>query len=144
MTLGLAHTTPATRHPETLRSQELLGTKYWLLSMQSDIRKYISLWPSFTQAKALRHSLSGSSCPHHKGFGLTKHWILLLTSRNTLATLILVIVDQFSCSLLLIPLVALPSASESVELMSNHVFRYYGILEDIVKRGCDKGVQFTS
>lgn len=54
---------------------------------------------------------------------------------------ILVITERFSCSIYLIPLAALPTAFELVEIMFNQVFRFYGIPEDMVS---DRGPQFTS
>lgn len=56
-------------------------------------------------------------------------------------TVIVVIVDQFSKPLCLIPLPGLPSAIELTEMVFEHVFQYYGIHEDIVR---DRVVQFTS
>lgn len=53
----------------------------------------------------------------------------------------LVIIDRFSKSLRPIPLVNLPSAFTTAELLFNHVFRYFGIPEDLVS---DQGPQFTS
>ncbi len=52
-----------------------------------------------------------------------------------------VVVDRFSKSCRLIPLKNLPTAMETAEQMFNHVFRYFGIPEDIVS---DRGPQFIS
>jgi len=52
-----------------------------------------------------------------------------------------VLVDRFCKSCRLIPLKGLPTAMETAEIMFNHVFRYYGIPEDIVS---DRGPQFIS
>ncbi len=54
---------------------------------------------------------------------------------------ILVVVDRFSKSCRLIPLKNLPTAMETAEQIFNHVFRYFGIPEDIVS---DRGPQFIS
>ncbi len=51
---------------------------------------------------------------------------------------ILVVVDRFSKSCRLIPLKNLPTAMETAEQIFNHVFRYFGIPEDIVS---DRGPQ---
>lgn len=56
-------------------------------------------------------------------------------------TTILSVIDKFSKSLRLIPLPGLPTAFATAELLFNHMFRYFGIPEDIVS---DKGTQFTS
>lgn len=42
------------------------------------------------------------------------------------------VLDQFSCSLHLLPLAALLSAFEVVKFLFNDVFQYYGIPEDVV------------
>ncbi|KAK3533153.1 hypothetical protein QTP70_011267 [Hemibagrus guttatus] len=54
---------------------------------------------------------------------------------------VLVIVDRFSKSCRLIPLPGQPTALDTAECLFNHVFRYYGLPEDIVS---DRGSQFTS
>ncbi|KAL0166846.1 hypothetical protein M9458_038690, partial [Cirrhinus mrigala] len=56
-------------------------------------------------------------------------------------TCILVIVDRFSKFCHLLPLKGLLTAMETAECLFNHVFRYYGIPEDIVS---DRGPQFIS
>ncbi|KAK3545117.1 hypothetical protein QTP70_000990 [Hemibagrus guttatus] len=56
-------------------------------------------------------------------------------------TYILIIVDQFSKACRLIPLPRPPTALDTAECLFNHVFRYYGLPEDIVS---DRGPQFTS
>ena len=55
-------------------------------------------------------------------------------------TTILVIVDRFSKSCRLIPLPGLPTALQTAEALFTHVFRHYGVPEDIVS---DRGPQFT-
>ncbi|KAK3551338.1 hypothetical protein QTP70_015018 [Hemibagrus guttatus] len=49
--------------------------------------------------------------------------------------------DRFSKSCRLVPLPGQPTALETAECLFNHVFRYYGLPEDIVS---DRGPQFTS
>ncbi|KAI2667224.1 Transposon Tf2-9 polyprotein [Labeo rohita] len=56
-------------------------------------------------------------------------------------TCILVIVDRFTKFCRLIPLKGLPTALDTAECLFNHVFRYYGLPEDIVS---DRGPQFIS
>ncbi|KAK3514488.1 hypothetical protein QTP70_018678, partial [Hemibagrus guttatus] len=50
-------------------------------------------------------------------------------------------VDRFSKSCRLVPLPGQPTALDTAECLFNHVFRYYGLPEDIVS---DRGPQFTS
>uniref|UniRef100_A0A4W5MVC4 Integrase catalytic domain-containing protein n=2 Tax=Hucho hucho TaxID=62062 RepID=A0A4W5MVC4_9TELE len=56
-------------------------------------------------------------------------------------TTIMVIVDRFSKAGRFIPLPKLPTAKETAELVINHVFRVFGIPQDIVS---DRGPQFSS
>ncbi len=63
----------------------------------------------------------------------------LPTSDNN--TCILVSVDKFSKACRLAPLKGLPTAMETAEVLFNHVFRNFGIPEDIVS---DRGPQFIS
>lgn len=54
-------------------------------------------------------------------------------------TVIVVIIDQFSKVMGLIPLSTLPTAFELLELLFNHAFRYFDIPKDIAS---DQGSQF--
>lgn len=56
-------------------------------------------------------------------------------------TTILVVVDRFSCSIKLVALPALPTAMEVAKIIFHHIFRYYGIPDDIVS---NQGPQFVS
>ena len=56
-------------------------------------------------------------------------------------TTLLVVVDWFSKSSHLLPLPGLPMALQTAEALFTHVFRHYGVPEDIVS---DRGPQFTS
>ncbi len=63
-----------------------------------------------------------------------------LPSSNGFTT-ILVVIDRFSKACKLIPLRGLPTALETAEALFQHVFRNFGIPEDIVS---DRGPQFIS
>ncbi|KAI2649034.1 Retrotransposon-derived protein PEG10 [Labeo rohita] len=56
-------------------------------------------------------------------------------------TTILVIIDRFSKACRLIPLKGLPTSMDTAQALFHHVFRCYGLPEDIVS---DRGTQFTS
>lgn len=64
------------------------------------------------------------------------HWSSPITAQH-----IMVVIDWFSKSLCLIPLPCRPSAFSTAELVFNHMFRYFGIPEEIVS---DRGAKFTS
>ncbi|KAL0170806.1 hypothetical protein M9458_035402, partial [Cirrhinus mrigala] len=56
-------------------------------------------------------------------------------------TVILTVVDRFSKAVHFIPLPKLPSARETAQLMTDHVFRLHGLPTDVVS---DRRPQFTS
>ncbi|KAI5104177.1 hypothetical protein C0J45_5803, partial [Silurus meridionalis] len=56
-------------------------------------------------------------------------------------TCVLVVVDRFSKACRFVPLRGLPTALETAEALFHHVFRNYGLPEEIVS---DRGSQFTS
>ncbi|KAK3521659.1 hypothetical protein QTP70_014693, partial [Hemibagrus guttatus] len=56
-------------------------------------------------------------------------------------TVIMVLVDRFSKGCKLVPLKGLPTAMQTADAMFAHVFRNFGLPEDIVS---DRGPQFTS
>ncbi|KAK3506600.1 hypothetical protein QTP70_010867 [Hemibagrus guttatus] len=56
-------------------------------------------------------------------------------------TAIMVVVDRFSKGCKLVPLKGLPTAMQTADAMFAHVFRNFGLPEDIVS---DRGLQFTS
>uniref|UniRef100_A0A4W5NN11 Integrase catalytic domain-containing protein n=1 Tax=Hucho hucho TaxID=62062 RepID=A0A4W5NN11_9TELE len=67
--------------------------------------------------------------------------VRLLGTRPEGNTTIRVVVDRFSKSCRLLPLPGLPTALQTAEALFTHVFRHYGVPEDIVS---DRGPQFTS
>uniref|UniRef100_A0A3P9H4I7 Integrase catalytic domain-containing protein n=1 Tax=Oryzias latipes TaxID=8090 RepID=A0A3P9H4I7_ORYLA len=56
-------------------------------------------------------------------------------------TVVLTVIDRFSKFVLFIPLPQLPTATETTEILVQHVFRHHGIPVDIVS---DRGPQFVS
>lgn len=57
------------------------------------------------------------------------------------STVILIIIDRLSKFIHLIQVTELPTAFQTAELIFTHIFRYFGLLEEIVS---DRGPQFTS
>ncbi|KAI4905793.1 hypothetical protein NFI96_024897 [Prochilodus magdalenae] len=56
-------------------------------------------------------------------------------------TVILIVIDRFSRGVRFVPFPQLPTTFQTAECLFNHVFRFFGIPEDIAS---DRGVQFTS
>ncbi len=112
--------------------------------MARDVRRFVQGCKECAISKSSRHLPSGKLLPlpvpnrpwSHLGVDFVTD--LPASDGNTC---ILVIVDRFSKSCRLIPLKNLPTAMMTAELMFNHVFRYFGIPEDIVS---DRGPQFIS
>uniref|UniRef100_A0A8C1P5Q6 Integrase catalytic domain-containing protein n=1 Tax=Cyprinus carpio TaxID=7962 RepID=A0A8C1P5Q6_CYPCA len=112
--------------------------------MASDVRRYVQGCRECAISKSPCHLPSGKLLPlpvpnrpwSHLGVDFITD---LPTSGN--CTCIFVVVDRFSKSCRLIPLKGLPTAMETAELMFSHIFRYFGIPEDIVS---DRGPQFIS
>ncbi len=61
--------------------------------------------------------------------------------RSDSYTCVLVVVDRFSKACKLIPLPGLPTAMQTAESLFHHLFRNFGLPEDIVS---DRGPQYTS
>ncbi len=112
--------------------------------MARDLRRFVLGCLDCAISKSPRHLPSGKlhprpvpNCPwSHLGVDFITD--LPPSDGNTC---ILVIVDRFSKSCRVLPLKGLPTAMETAELLFNHIFKYYGIPEDIVS---DRGPQFTS
>ncbi|KAK3569910.1 hypothetical protein QTP86_007349 [Hemibagrus guttatus] len=112
--------------------------------MTADVRRYVQGCEECAMSKDPRHLPSGKLLPlpvpsrpwSHLGVDFITD---LPTSRGH--TCVFMVVDRFSKSCHLLPLKGPPTALETVELIFNHVFRYFGIPEDIVS---DRGPQFVS
>ncbi|KAK3507348.1 hypothetical protein QTP70_014831, partial [Hemibagrus guttatus] len=138
------HTSLGTGHPGVNETLTLLKQCFWWTNMTADVKRYVQGCREYALSKSLRHLPSGKLQPlpvlNHPWSHLGVDFITDLPVPNG-CTCVLVVVDRFSKSCRLIPLPRLPMAMETTELMFNHVFRYYGLPEDIVS---DRGSQFTS
>ncbi len=112
--------------------------------MARDVRRFVQGCSNCAISKSPRHLLSGKllplPVPNRPWSHLGVDFITDLPASDG-NTCILVVIDRFSKSCRLLPLKGLPTAMETAEVMFNHVFRYYGIPEDIVS---DRGPQFIS
>ncbi|KAK3515201.1 hypothetical protein QTP70_010606 [Hemibagrus guttatus] len=139
-----AHTSLGTGHPGIHETLSLLKERFWWPNMTVDVRRYVQGCEGCAMSKDPRHLPAGKLLPlpvpsrpwSHLGVDFVTD---LPTSREH--TGILVVVDRFSKSCRLLPLRGPPTALETAELLFNHVFRYFGIPEDIVS---DRGPQFIS
>ncbi len=138
------HSSLGTGHPGANATLSLLKDRYWWPNMARDVRRFVQGCEECAISKSPRHLPAGKLLPlpvpnqpwSHLGVDFVTD--LPVSEGNTC---ILVVVDRFSKSCRLIPLKNLPMAMETAEQMFNHVFRYFGIPEDIVS---DRGPQFIS
>ncbi len=138
-----AHSSLGTGHPGANAALSLLKGHYWWPNMAREVRRFVQ-GCEFAISKSPCHLPAGKLLPlpvpnrpwSHLGVDFVTD---LSTSEGN--TCILVVVDRFSKSCRLIPLKNLPTAMETADQMFNHVFRYFGIPEDIVS---DRGPQFIS
>ncbi len=110
--------------------------------MARDVRRFVQGCEECAKSKSPRHLPAGKlfplPIPNRPWLHLGVDFVTDLPASDG-NTSILVVVDIFSKSRRLIPLKRLPTAMETAEHMFNHVFRYFGISEDIVS---DRGPQF--
>ncbi len=139
-----AHSSLGTDHPGANATLSLLKDRYWWPNMARDVRRFVQGCEKCAISKSPRYLPAGKLLPlpvpnrpwSHLGVDFVTD--LPVSEGNTC---ILVVVDRFSKSCRLIPLKNLPTAMETAAQMFNHVFRYFGIPEDIVS---DRGTQFIS
>ncbi|KAI2666816.1 Transposon Tf2-6 polyprotein [Labeo rohita] len=128
-------------HPFQIQIYHLLST--WP-RMEQDVQRYVRGCRECAISKTPKHLPSGKllplPTPNRPWSHLGVDFITDLPASGG-NTCILVIVDRFSKFCRLIPLKGLTTAWETAQLLFNHVFRPYGLPEDIVS---DRGPQFIS
>ncbi|KAK3521517.1 hypothetical protein QTP70_008597 [Hemibagrus guttatus] len=139
-----SHASLGTGHPGINGTLSLLKQRFWWPNMVADVRRYVQGCQEYAISKSPRHLPSGKllplPVPNRPWSHLGVDFITDLPVSGG-CTCVLVIVDRFSKSCRLIPLPGQPTAMDTAECLFNHVFRYYGLPEDIVS---DRGSQFTS
>ncbi|KAK3507987.1 hypothetical protein QTP70_009351 [Hemibagrus guttatus] len=138
------HVSLGTGHPGIQRTLSLLQQRFWWPRMAADVKRYVQGCRECAMSKSPRHLPAGKllplPVPTRPWSHLGVDFIVDLPDSEG-CTCVLVIVDRFSKACRLIPLPGQPTALETAEHLFNHVFRYYGLPEDIVS---DQGPQFTS
>ncbi|KAL0199172.1 hypothetical protein M9458_007712, partial [Cirrhinus mrigala] len=142
--LQWVHTSLSAGHPGISRNLHLLKNSFWWPSMTKDTTAFIKSCQICAQSKTPKELPSGLlqplPIPQRPWSHLSIDFVTDLPPSHEFTT-ILVIIDRFSKSCRLIPLKGLPTAMETALALFNHVFRVYGLPEDIVS---DKGTLFTS
>ena len=139
-----AHMSPSSGHPGISRTVRCLSGKYWWPTLAKDVSVYVSSCSVCAQCKAPRHLPRGKlhplPFPQQPWSHLSIDFLTDLPPSQGNTT-IMVVVDRFSKSCRLLPLPGLPTALQTAEAFFTHIFRHYGVPEDIVP---DRGPQFTS
>ncbi|KAL2086105.1 hypothetical protein ACEWY4_017164 [Coilia grayii] len=142
--LATLHTSLGTGHPGANQTLTLIRDRYWWPGMARDVQRYVAGCAECAMAKTPRQLPAGKllplPVPQRPWSHLGIDYVTDLPSSNH-HTCILVVVDRFSKSCKLIPLKSVPTAPETAEAVFTHVFRHFGIPEDVVS---DRGPQFIS
>ncbi|KAK3549129.1 hypothetical protein QTP70_033334, partial [Hemibagrus guttatus] len=138
------HEAPSSGHPGIQRSTQLVHRRFWWPSLASDMEGHVRACSTCAQAWTSRQLPEGLLEPLPIPRRPCSHVLVdFLTDLPDSGghTAVLVVVDCFSKGCKLIPLKGLPSAMQTAEALFLHVFRNFGLPEDIVS---DRGSQFTS
>ncbi|KAK3519118.1 hypothetical protein QTP70_017280, partial [Hemibagrus guttatus] len=134
----------APSHPGIHRSTQLTRHRFWWPSLGSDVDEYVRACPMCVQSRTSRHLPEGLleplPTPRRPWSHLSVDFLTDLPDSGGFTT-VMVVVDRFSMGCRLIPLNRLPTAMQTADAMFQHVFRNFGLPEDIVS---DRGPQFTS
>ncbi|KAK3520633.1 hypothetical protein QTP70_029421 [Hemibagrus guttatus] len=129
------HVAPSSEHPGIRRSTQLVRNRFWWSSLGSDVEEYIRSCPTCAQARTSHLLPEGLleplPVPRRPWSHLSVDFLTDLPDSGGFTT-VMVVVDHFSKRCKLIPLKGLPTAMQSAEAMFNHVFRNFGLPEDIV------------
>ncbi|KAL0147003.1 hypothetical protein M9458_057527, partial [Cirrhinus mrigala] len=142
--LAEVHSAPSSGHPGIEATLHLLNNRFWWPTLRPDTINFIKNCSICNTTKVPRRLPAGLlqplPVPQRPWSHIVVDFITDLPSSNGHTT-ILSVVDRFSKGCHFIPLPKLPTAMETVELMCNWFFRFYGLPEDIVS---DRGPQFSS
>uniref|UniRef100_A0A3B3CRR4 Gypsy retrotransposon integrase-like protein 1 n=1 Tax=Oryzias melastigma TaxID=30732 RepID=A0A3B3CRR4_ORYME len=142
--ISWGHASRLACHGGVHRTLNRIQRRFHWPAMQRDVREYVAACSTCARSKSsssapagLLHPLPTPSRPWSH---LAMDFVTGLPPSNG-NTVILTVVDRFSKMAHFIPLPQLPTATETANLMINHVFSHHGIPVDIVS---DRGPQFTS
>ncbi|KAK3506748.1 hypothetical protein QTP70_023746 [Hemibagrus guttatus] len=137
------HEAPSSGHPGTRWSAQLVSHRFWWPSLGSDVEDFIRQCATCAQARTSCQRPEGLleplPVPRRPWSHLSVDFLTDLPDSGG-STAIMVVVDRFSKGCKLVPLKGLPTAMQTADAMFAHVFRNFGLPEDIVS---DRGPQFT-
>ncbi|KAI5615212.1 hypothetical protein C0J50_10891, partial [Silurus asotus] len=137
------HEGPGTGHPGEKRTVRLIQACYWWPGMAREVTRYVQACPSCPTAEVPLlpvGKLMPLPVPQRPWSHLGIDFMADLPQSEG-NTCVLVVVDRFSKACRFVPLRSLPTALVTAEALFHHVFRNYGLPEEIVS---DRGPQFTS
>uniref|UniRef100_A0A8B9HPR9 Gypsy retrotransposon integrase-like protein 1 n=1 Tax=Astyanax mexicanus TaxID=7994 RepID=A0A8B9HPR9_ASTMX len=139
-----AHTSLTSGHPGEICTYQLLESDFWWENMRSDIHHFVSFCTVCAQSKTPRTLPAGKIVPLPVPARPWTHLAVDFVTdlpESMGQTVIMTVIDHFSRGVRLISFSKMPTALETAEALFNHVFRIFGIPEDIVS---DRGPQFIS
>ncbi|KAI5609879.1 hypothetical protein C0J50_9363 [Silurus asotus] len=142
--LKAVHEVPGSGHPGRRQTLRLVQGRYWWPGISNTVPEFVRGCNICAISKTPRHLPLGKLIPLPTSQRPWSHiGIDFVTDlpRSEGFTCILVVVDRFSKACRFVPLRGLPMALETAEALFHHVFRNFGLLEEIVS---DRGSQFTS
>ncbi|KAK3556252.1 hypothetical protein QTP70_007146 [Hemibagrus guttatus] len=132
------HEAPSSGHPGVCRSTQLVRRRFWWPSLALNVERHVQACPSCAQAWTSRQLPEGLleplPIPQRPWSHLSVDFLTDLPDSGGY-TVVLVVVDRFYKGCKLIPLKGLPSAMQTAEALFVHVFRNFGLPEDIVSGG---------
>ncbi|XDV26708.1 hypothetical protein PO909_030346 [Leuciscus waleckii] len=140
--LQWVHCTPSAGHPGISATLQLVTNRFWWPTLHADVVKFVHQCTTCNVVKASRPAglLQPLPVPQRPWSHIAVDFVTDLPLSQGFTT-ILSVVDRFSKACRFIPLAGLPTALQTAEALLHHVFRLYGLPEDIVS---DRGSQFTS
>ena len=142
--LDWGHSSLIAGHPGSTRTLELIRRRFWWPGMCADVRRYVAACVTCARNKNLHQPPAGLlqplPVPSRPWSHIAMDFVTGLPPSEGHSA-ILTIIDRFSKAVHYIPLLKLPSAKETADLLTQHVIRLHGIPADIVS---DRGPQFTS
>jgi len=142
--LQWGHSSKLTCHPGGHRTLVFLRHRFWWPGMAGDVREFVAACSVCARSKASHRPPAGLlrplPIPSRPWSHIAVDFVTGLPPSEG-NTVILTIIDRFSKAVHYVPLPKLPSALETADLLSKHVFKLHGIPMDIVS---DRGPQFAS
>ena len=140
--LRWCHTSHFACHPGVNRTLSLLKWHFWWQTMDADTRSFVQACTVCARAKSSHQPPAGLLCPLPiPSRPWVSHWPRFCLPPSNGHTVILTVVDRFSKAVHFIALPKLPTASETAQLLVQHVFRLHRIPADLIS---DCGPQFIS